>query len=148
MHVYGGLPAPLAVAALLALAGGLSIYYALAAGVVWRVGRGSAGWRFPLAFAAAWTLAELARGQWFTGFPWGAGGYAHVQGPLAALAPWVGVYGVGFAATLLAVGAVIAIVLGARKPTTRRAWPVHARVANVVLAWYRAQTGAGGQRSA
>ncbi len=102
MHVYGGLPAPLAVAALLALAGGLSIYYALAAGVVWRVGRGSAGWRFPLAFAAAWTLAELARGQWFTGFPWGAGGYAHVDGPFAALAPWVGVYGIGFAAALAA----------------------------------------------
>ena len=27
------------------------------------------------------------------------------------------------------------LVLGARQPTTRRAWPPHARVANVVLAW-------------
>jgi apolipoprotein N-acyltransferase len=59
------------------------------------------GWRFPWVFAAAWTLAELARGQWFTGFPWGAGGYAHVEGPFAALAPWVGVYGVGLAAALV-----------------------------------------------
>ena len=36
-------------------------------------------------FAALWTLAELLRGSWFTGFPWGAGGYAHVDGPLAVL---------------------------------------------------------------
>jgi apolipoprotein N-acyltransferase len=47
-------------------------------------------------------LAELARGVWWTGFPWGAGGYAHVQGPLAALARWVGVYGVGAVAAALA----------------------------------------------
>jgi apolipoprotein N-acyltransferase len=52
------------------------------------------------AFAAAWLLAELARGRWFTGFPWGAGGYAHVDGPLAFLAPWVGVYGIGWVAAL------------------------------------------------
>jgi apolipoprotein N-acyltransferase len=47
-------------------------------------------------------LAELARGVWWTGFPWGAGGYAHVEGPLAALARWVGVYGVGAVAAALA----------------------------------------------
>src|SRR5439155_21492847 len=27
------------------------------------------------------------------------------------------------------------LVLGRRRPTTRRAWPFHARVANAVLAW-------------
>jgi len=53
-------------------------------------------------FAALWLLAELARGQWWTGFPWGAGGYAHVDGPLAVLARSVGVYGIGFAAAALA----------------------------------------------
>jgi apolipoprotein N-acyltransferase len=31
-------------------------------------------------------LAELARGVLFTGFPWIASGYAHIDGPLAALA--------------------------------------------------------------
>jgi apolipoprotein N-acyltransferase len=40
-------------------------------------------------------LAELARGRWLTGLPWGASGYSHVDGPLAVLAPWVGVYGMG-----------------------------------------------------
>ena len=46
-------------------------------------------------------LAELARGQWLTGFPWGAGGYAQLDG-LAVLAPYVGVYGVGWVASLVA----------------------------------------------
>ena len=47
-----------------------------------------------LLFAALWTLAELCRGQLFTGFPWGAIGYAHVDSPLRHWLPWVGVYGV------------------------------------------------------
>jgi len=38
--------------------------------------------------------AELMRGIWLTGFGWGAVGYAHVDGPLAAYVPWLGVYGV------------------------------------------------------
>ena len=46
--------------------------------------------------------SELLRGTLFTGFPWGAGGYAHVDGPLASLAPWVGVYGISAAAAWLA----------------------------------------------
>jgi apolipoprotein N-acyltransferase len=48
-----------------------------------------------LLFAALWLLAELARGTFFTGFPWLASGYAQVDSPLAALAPWIGVYGIG-----------------------------------------------------
>ena len=51
--------------------------------------------RAALLFAAAWLLAELARGVIFTGFPWVASGYAHVDAPLAGLAPWLGVYGIG-----------------------------------------------------
>ncbi len=100
MHVYGGLAAPLAVAAVLLLAASLGLYYALASALAWWLGR-TAVWR-AVVFAAAWLLAELMRGVWFTGFPWGAGGYAHVHGPLAALAPWVGVYGIGFVAALAA----------------------------------------------
>lgn len=100
MHTYGGLPAPLAAIAVLALAAALGLYYAVAA--AWFVVRGPKGRvTGALVFAALWTLAELVRGSWFTGFPWGAGGYAHVEGPLAALAPWVGVYGIGAAAALV-----------------------------------------------
>ncbi len=122
MHVYGGLPAPLAALAVCALAAALGLYYALACLAAWRLVQGQGqgqGQEAPpsgrdtgagalralgtaLVFAAAWLLAELARGRWFTGFPWGAGGYAHVEGPLAALAPWAGVYGIGFVAALVA----------------------------------------------
>ena len=86
MHTYGGLPAPLAAIAVLSLAAALGLYYAAAC--AWFVARGPQGpVSGALVFAALWTLAELVRGSWFTGFPWGAGGYAHVEGPLAAWAP-------------------------------------------------------------
>ncbi len=101
MHVYGGLPAPLAVLAVLALAAFLGSYYAIAA---WGFHRlrpaGAAG--AALVFAAAWTLAEMARGWLWTGFPWGSGGYAHVEGPLSVLPRWIGVYGTGAVAAWLA----------------------------------------------
>ena len=101
MHTYGGLAAPLAVAAVGALAGFLALYYAVAC-MVFVLFAPNRPARTALFFAALWTLAELCRGTWFTGFPWGAGGYAHVDGLLAALARYVGVYGIGFVAALLA----------------------------------------------
>ena len=109
MHRYGGLPAWMAALAVLGLAAMLSLYLALAlATFAWgRSGR-------PLAdaalFAALWLLAELARGVIFTGFPWLASGYAQVDGPLARLAPWVGVYGIGFVAAGLAAWAAFALL--------------------------------------
>jgi apolipoprotein N-acyltransferase len=101
MHVYGGLAAPLAALAVLLLAAFLALDYALASALFSRGRRGRA-WLDGALFAALWTGAELMRGTFYTGFPWGAGGYAHVDGPLAALAPWVGVYGIGALAAWLA----------------------------------------------
>jgi len=114
MHRYGGLPAWMAAAAVLALSAFLSLYLAAATGLFarWRCGRPLAD---ALLFAALWLFAELARGIVFTGFPWVASGYAHVDGPLAALAPWVGVYGVGAVATLLAAWAAFAWLQPARR---------------------------------
>ncbi len=127
MHVYGGLPAPLAVLGVLALAGVLALYYALASALYWRWRAAGLNWRLPL-FVALWTLAELARGTLFTGFPWGAGGYAQVDA-LAPLASWVGVYGMGAVAAALALLAAQAWML-LRPGLT---WPSPARVA--AAAW-------------
>jgi len=102
MHRYGGLPAPLAAAAVLALAAVLSLCMA-AVGWAYVRGRRSVSWD-GLLFAALWLLAELARGTLFTGFPWAATGYALVDSPLAALAPWTGVYGMGAVLALAAAG--------------------------------------------
>ncbi len=103
MHTYGGLAAPLAVLAVLALSAFLGSYYALAAWVFARLKPASA-LGAALLFTACWTLAELARGSLWTGFPWGASGYAHVDGPLSVLPRWLGVYGTGAVAAALAYG--------------------------------------------
>jgi apolipoprotein N-acyltransferase len=109
MHNYGGLAAPLAGAAVLALSAFLASYYAAACAAYFWIFKANVSviqsFRaiyLGMVFAAVWTLAELARNSWFTGFPWGAGGYAHVDGPLAPWAAYVGVYGVGAAAAMLA----------------------------------------------
>ncbi|RZS54507.1 apolipoprotein N-acyltransferase [Sphaerotilus mobilis] len=101
MHDYGGLAAPLAALAVLALAAALALLPA-AALALWQ--RARCGLPVPDAvlFAALWLFIELARGEWFTGFPWGASGYAHTDGVLATAAPWLGVYGVGAVAAGLA----------------------------------------------
>lgn len=101
MHRYGGLPAWLAALAVAALSAFLSLYLAaaLAGFARWRR---AAPLRDAALFAALWLLAELARGVILTGFPWVASGYAQVDAPLAALAPWLGVYGLGALVALLA----------------------------------------------
>jgi apolipoprotein N-acyltransferase len=109
MHRYGGLPAWMAALAVLALAAALSCYLALAC-AAWARWRSGQPLRDAGLFAALWLLAEWARGALFTGFPWAASGYTQVDAPLAGLAPWIGVYGMGavlaFAASLAVFGAV------------------------------------------
>ncbi|MDO9075668.1 MAG: apolipoprotein N-acyltransferase [Rubrivivax sp.] len=141
MHTYGGLPAPLAVAAVFALSAALSLYLAAACAAYARWRRGGA---FDAAlFAAAWLLAELARGVIFTGFPWLAAGYALVDSPAAALAPWTGVYGMGAVMAALAAALAAGIpafgrgrVGPAQARESRAAWPALAvTLVLVVAAW-------------
>lgn len=101
MHTYAGLPIVLAAIAVLTLAVLLAFYYAVVCGVFVVIAPISRAWS-AIVFAALWLLAELARGIWMTGFGWGAGGYAHVDGPLADYAPWLGVYGLSALSAWLA----------------------------------------------
>ena len=130
LHVYGGLAAPLTVLAIVLLAALLGLYYAAALSIFVMLAPVHIGLR-AMFFAAMWLLAELARVKFFTGFPWGEGGYAHVDGWARPLAAWVGVHGLTFMAALVA--AWLAFYLLA--PRTR--WlPALAAVAlSVAIAW-------------
>jgi apolipoprotein N-acyltransferase len=101
LHTYGGLPAALSAMAVVALAAALALYYGVAGWAMWHW-RGASAVVRSLVFAAVWTMAELARGTWLTGFGWGAVGYSHLDGPLAWYMPLLGTYGVGFLAAWIA----------------------------------------------
>ena len=105
MHRYGGLPAPLSGLAVGLMAAGLALFYATAAWLYHAIGKTGLG-VLPRAsaFAAVWMLAEMVRGTLWTGFPWGAVGYAHVDSLLHHWAPWVGVYGLCALSAFIAMG--------------------------------------------
>lgn len=109
LYRYGGLPAGVSIAAVILLSAVLALYYALAA-ALWAMTRRQTVQTDALLFAAWWLAAELARGQILGGFPWIASGYAHTTGPLAAWAPFIGVYGISalaaWSAAVLALGLV------------------------------------------
>lgn len=107
MHRYGNLPMLLSVLAVVLLAAALAIYYAVAL-AIWLYLRPRLN-RYVqvLLFSALWLLAELCRGVLFTGFPWGAIGYTHIDSSFRLVAPWLGVYGVGWIASVCA--AILAI---------------------------------------
>ena len=92
MHTYGGLNAVLTVLSIATLAGLLALYYAVACAAYVHL-RPVSQVLSSLLFAGLWTMAEMCRGTWFTGFGWGAAGYAHIDG-MAVLAKYVGAYGV------------------------------------------------------
>ena len=98
LHEVGGLPSIISVLAILLLCGGLGFYYAAALKFYIYTHRTLNAWVKHALFASCWMAAELARAQWFTGFPWSAIGYSHVNGLLSFAAPWIGVYGIGFLA--------------------------------------------------
>jgi apolipoprotein N-acyltransferase len=96
---YGHAVPPLGVVAVLGLAAWIAAFTALLGGAgAWLAARGSAG---PFALAALWVAAEHLRSFAMTGFPWATLGYAlHRDAWLVALAPYTGIYGLCFAASL------------------------------------------------
>ncbi|MBF23656.1 MAG: apolipoprotein N-acyltransferase [Pusillimonas sp.] len=123
LHHFGGLAPALSVAAVLALAGAMALYPALATGLAYFLTRGlrqPGGHFFGLALSAAiwascWALTEWLRGTLFTGFPWLNIGYAHAGGLLTGWAPIFGVYGVAWLAAFCA--AAVALLIQAHKTT-------------------------------
>ena len=99
LHTYGGLAAPLAVLAIVGLAAFLALYHAAVCAAFVAVAHVNSALR-AMQFAAFWLLAEVCRVALFTGFPWGQGGYAQLDGPFIGLAKWVGVHGLTFGAAL------------------------------------------------
>lgn len=87
--------------ALVLMGGGLALFWALASGLAFRLGRGRYFW---LVWAASMGLAELARGVVFTGFPWNGLGGFWVDTPLLALASLVGASGLSFLTFLFVAG--------------------------------------------
>lgn len=120
LHRYGGMAVPLASAAVLLLAAVEALFFCAAtAAAKWlstRCLRSNDGYaRHFLAvgvWASCWTFAEWVRGTLFTGFPWLAAGYAHVDGPLSGWAPLLGMYGVTWLAAF--VSAAIGLLLHLR----------------------------------
>ncbi|HRO61011.1 MAG TPA: apolipoprotein N-acyltransferase, partial [Burkholderiaceae bacterium] len=111
MHRYGGMPAPMAAAALMLFAVYLGAFAAASLAASARslqraFARPSTRTMLAaaLCFAVCWGAGEMLRGWLFTGFPWLSSGYAHTDGPLAGLAPIVGVHGIGMLAALVAAG--------------------------------------------
>ena len=114
MHTYGGLPPWLAAFAVLLLSGCMALFYVLVCLIFHQIAKKTAENELnsttasvfaacaAIIFASCWMLAEMARGTWLTGFPWGAVGYSHLDGPLAGLASYVGVYGMSFVAAFAA----------------------------------------------
>jgi apolipoprotein N-acyltransferase len=116
MHRFGGMPAPMAGAALVLFALYLAVFTAVSLAVAapalhraFASGAARPAIGAALQFAACWGAGELLRAYLFTGFPWLSSGYAHVDGPLAGFAPIVGVHGTGALAALMAAGLAIGV---------------------------------------
>ncbi len=116
LHVYGGMPAILAVLATFLFCCYLSIFPALACALHRKLiarfnvsGVASA----LLVMPACFVIGEYVRGWFFSGFPWLVFGYSQTPGglafpPLAGYAPIVGVFGISW---LLAITAAVGMLL-------------------------------------
>lgn len=96
---HGNTSIPIAIALTVIFVAGLALFHGLAFWAWGKLAKESAVRRLIL-FPAIWILGDWLRGWLLTGFPWLYLGTAHVDGPLAGLAPIVGVHGVTFWVTV------------------------------------------------
>ncbi|MCP2285503.1 apolipoprotein N-acyltransferase [Promicromonospora umidemergens] len=70
----------------------------------------------PVLVAGAWMARELVLGSWpYGGFPWGRLGMSQSESPIAPVASWLGVSGLGFLMVVLCAGAVEVVRWAARE---------------------------------
>jgi len=117
---FGGVPMPVAMLLAIVFAMFMSLFYALAGWVSVSLTQ-----RFSLSrlqgllivFPSIWTLSEVARGYFLTGFPWLSLGYSQTGSPLAAFAPVTGVFGVSWLVVLISASLVLLVVGTIREKT-------------------------------
>jgi apolipoprotein N-acyltransferase len=96
----------------------------------WRDTAGARLVALPVLVAGAWTARELVLGSWpYGGFPWGRLGMSQSESPIAPVASWLGVSGLGFLMVALCAGAVEAARWGVRVRRERTGDVAHARPA-------------------
>ncbi len=131
MNTYAGLAGWLAALAVFTLAAVLALYYGAATAAFVAL-RPSSAAGMAVLFGALWMFAELARGVWFTGFGWGAAGYAHIDG-VARFSQFVGAYGVAALVAFLASLTTLWLVRPARR---KRVWmPLLALATGLMMLW-------------
>ncbi len=96
--------------ALVFMAGGLALFWALGFALAWRLAKRGVGGvlQSALAFAGAMGAAELLRAYAFTGFPWAMLAHGLIGAWVAQGAAYVGVHGVQLALVLTVALAVLA----------------------------------------
>ncbi|AMP00709.1 apolipoprotein N-acyltransferase [Collimonas arenae] len=111
LHDFGATEAYFAALLVAGVIGYMSLFPALASGLIAHSGlllrdaKASFMWRAIrlCAVAGIWAISEWLRGHLFIGLPWLETGYAHTTAPLAGYAPLIGVIGVGFMNSLIAI---------------------------------------------
>jgi apolipoprotein N-acyltransferase len=110
LHVFGLVPVWLTLLLQTVLIAAMSLYVAALCYLANRFWLKPGPTRDWLVLPALWVLLEWLRGWLLSGFPWLSTGYAMIDSPLAGLAPVLGVYGVTWAAVLVAAAVNVAFM--------------------------------------
>lgn len=115
---FGGVSMPVAMLLAVLFAMFMSLYYALAGWLsisLYQRLRLSRLQTLLIVFPAIWTLAEVTRAYFLTGFPWLSLGYSQTASPLADFAPLTGVFGVSALVVLVSASLVVTLVANIRE---------------------------------
>src|ERR1700734_3257814 len=110
LHVFGLVPVWLTLLLQAVLVAAMCLYVAALCYLSNRFWLKPGATRDWLVLPALWVLLEWLRGWLLSGFPWLSTGYAMIDSPLAGWAPLLGVYGVTWAAALIAVAVNVAFM--------------------------------------